>query len=234
MIKKHVIYSLGFIVIMLVLVSCGGSDDPTPPPSVNPPTAATLQAPANDEVCLTGVSINSTQSEVAFSWNISQHTDSYNLAVKNLNSGQSSSYSTNTNDTSITLNKGEPYSWYVVSKSNSVSQTVQSDTWKFYLAGDGTVNYAPFPANIIHPTPGSTISGDTTYLKWEGNDVDNDIASYDVYLDQTDGSTLVGNIAIQQMENVAIISGKTYYWKVITKDVLGNSSDSGVFSFKVN
>jgi len=193
-----------------------------------------LQAPANDEVCLTGVSVNVTQSEVAFSWNISQHTDSYNAVVKNLNSGQSSNYNTNTNDTSITLNKGEPYSWYVVSKSNSVSQTAQSDTWKFYLAGDGTINYAPFPASIVHPTPGSTVNGVTTYLKWEGNDVDNDIASYDVYLDQTDGTSLIGNSAIQQIENVAVTSGKTYYWKVITKDDQANSSDSGVFSFKVN
>ena len=185
-------------------------------------------------MCLTGISVNATQSEVTFSWNASQHTDSYNVVVKNLNSGQSSTYSSNTNDTSIALNKGVPYSWHVVSKSNSVSQTAQSDTWKFYLAGDGTVNYAPFPASIIHPTPGSTVNGDTTYLKWEVNDVDDDIVSYDVYFDQIDGKTLIGNSVIQQMENVAVISGKTYYWKVITKDSQGNSSDSGVFSFKVN
>ncbi len=229
----HILNRFGFLVAMLVMVSCGGGGD-DPAPSVDLPTSATLMSPSNNEVCLTGVSVNATQSEVTFSWNASQHTDSYNVVVKNLNSGQATTYSSNTNGTTITLNKGVPFSWHVVSKSNSVSQTAESATWKFYLAGDGTINYAPFPANIVHPKPGSTISGSTTYLKWEANDVDDDIDSFDIYLDETGGTTFIGNSVPDQMENIAIISGRTYYWKVITKDSQGNSSDSGVFSFKVN
>lgn len=233
MIKMHILNRFGFLVAMLVMVSCGGGGD-DPAPSVDLPTSATLMSPSNNEVCLTGVSVNATQSEVIFSWNASQYTDSYNVVVKNLNSGQASTYSSNTTDITITLNKGEPYSWQVVSKSNSVSQTSESATWKFYLAGDGTVNYAPFPASIVHPKPGSTLNGTTTYLKWEANDVDNDIDSFDIYLDETEGTTFIGNSVPKQMENVVITSGRTYYWKVITKDSQGNSSDSGVFSFKVN
>ena len=219
--------------LFVILLSCGGGgDEPTPVPE--PPVAATLIAPANNEACLNGVSVNSTQSTVTFSWSASKNTDSYSVVVKNLNSSQSTTYNTTAVDIDITLTKGEPYSWHVISKSGAVSQTAESSTWKFYLAGDGIVSYAPFPAGIVHPVPGSTVNGTSTYLQWQGSDVDNDIVSYEVFLDETDATTSKGTTASTKLENVAVSSGKTYYWKVITTDSEGNTSDSGVFTFKVN
>jgi hypothetical protein len=31
-----------------------------------------------------------------------------------------------------------------------------------------------------------------------------------------------------------VVANTTYYWKVITRDTKGNTSDSGVFEFKTN
>ena len=161
-------------------------------------------------------------------------TNSYSVVVKNLITDVISTYNANTNQTTITLNKAEPYSWYIVSKSNATTQTAQSPTWKFYLAGDAEIHYAPFPATINFPTPGSTITGTSTKLEWTGSDVDNDIVSYQVYLDITNASTLLSTTTNSTIENVAIQNGNTYYWKVITTDSQGNTSSSGVFTFKVN
>ncbi len=232
MIKRGLIYSVIFFLFIGATVSCGGGDD-APPPIPKPPAAATLIAPENNLVCLTGVSINDTQSEVDFSWNSSQNTDSYDIVVKNLNVDQTTTYNSNTNSTKITLLKGEPYSWYVKSKSGSVTQTAESTVWKFYLAGDGKVHYAPFPASIVHPVSGATVNGMSTFLKWMATDVDNDIVSYEVYFDQTDGSTLLDIITEMSVDDVVVESGKIYYWKVLVRDSQANVSDSGVLTFKV-
>jgi hypothetical protein len=36
------------------------------------------------------------------------------------------------------------------------------------------------------------------------------------------------------LNGVAVSSGVTYYWKIVTKDIQGNISDSGIFQFKTN
>ena len=36
--------------------------------------------------------------------------------------------------------------------------SVESDTWKFYLAGPAQVNFAPFPAELTSPISGSTVT----------------------------------------------------------------------------
>ncbi|MDA7707731.1 hypothetical protein N8806_00635 [Flavobacteriaceae bacterium] len=93
--------------------------------------------------------MSDTQSTVAFSWNASASTNTYDVRITNLNT----STATNKNgvastSTTATLDKGVPYSWKVTSKNTQTTTTTGSDTWKFYLAGDGVVNYAPFPADL--------------------------------------------------------------------------------------
>jgi len=146
--------------------------DPPPP---TPPGKATLVAPANNKTCETGTSVSDTQSTVAFSWNASASTNTYDVRITNLNT----SVATNKNgvsatSTTATLDKGVPYSWKVTSKNTSSTTTTASDTWKFYLAGDGVVNYAPFPAELKTPASGSTVTlsdGKATFT-WEGTDPD--------------------------------------------------------------
>ena len=122
---------------------------------------------------------------------------------------------------------------------NDTSDSTSSDTWEFYLAGDGQENYAPFPASILIPSSGATVnaSNGTISLSWEGNDPDeSDTLTYTVYFDDTDGlkapsdnNTGVSETSIE----VNIESGTTYYWRVKSSD--GKSSSyTLVYSFVVN
>jgi hypothetical protein len=112
-----------------------------------------------------------------------------------------------------------------------------SETWLFYNAGSETT-YAPFPAQIVNPTSGSTVQKDIAnevYLEWSGADVDNDIDSFEVFFSEVNPpSTSVGITNSTTMElPVGVESGTVYYWRVLTTDLEGNTSDSGVFDFKV-
>ena len=233
----------------LILISCGGGggDDtggggggggggPVDPPT--PPGKSTLVAPANNKTCETGTSVSDTQSTVAFSWNASASTNTYDVRITNLNT----STATNKNgvastSTTATLDKSVPYSWNVTSKNTQTTTTTGSDTWKFYLAGDGVVNYAPFPAELKTPASGSTVTlsdGKATFT-WEGTDPDSaDTLSYTVYVDTTDGkqtpTTALTDLSAQTAD-VELEAATTYYWRVKTSDGT-NASYSIVYSFK--
>lgn len=228
------------IVLSLFLLgaSCGGGgggdDEPTPIP-VPDPKAATLTFPANNEACNEGTNVNDTQSSVTFQWSASQDTDSYEVNLKNLSNNSTTKTNANTNQATITILRGTPYEWFVVSKATGTNKTATSSTWKFYNQGAGVENYAPFPAEAISPKRGETIESTTTVsLKWEGSDVDNDISDYEVFFGtDTNTSTSLGTTTNTTLD-ATVSSGSTYYWKVITKDSQDNTSDSEVFEFKVN
>ena len=142
-----------------------------------------------------------------------------------------------TTSTTMTLDKGVPYSWNVTSKNTKTTTTATSDTWKFYLAGTGISNYAPFPADLKTPTSGSTVErtdGKVTFT-WEGSDPDSgDTLAYTLYDDKTDGkqappSAQTGLSA--KTLDVALDAATIYYWRVKTTDGT-NSSYSIVYSFK--
>src|SRR6185312_15385156 len=106
-------------VLIVVLQACGGSKhNAVIPPS--PPTKATLTAPTQNGVCVTGTVISSTQSSVTFTWNASDNTDSYDLVIKNLLTSASTTQNTAQTQATVTLSRGTPYSWYTVSKSTKV------------------------------------------------------------------------------------------------------------------
>ena len=61
------------------------------------------------------------------------------------------------------------------------------------------------------------------------------LALFKVYLGTTNSpSVLQSNQIASVLSNVSVSSATTYYWKVVTKDLKGNTSDSGVYSFTVN
>ena len=235
---------LAYLFFVLILVSCGGSDegggdggvDPPPP---QPPGSVSLTAPASGKVCETGSSTSDTKSNVDFSWQASTNTNSYDLQVTNLNTSTAINKTglTSTNAT-VELDKGQPYMWKVISKNTSTTQTGTSSSWKFYLAGQGIKNYAPFPADLKAPTSGSTISrsseGKITFT-WEGSDPDQgDELKYTLYVDKTDGkqapSSDLTNISAKTID-VTLDAANLYYWRVKTSDGT-NSSFSTVYSFR--
>ena len=219
---------VNIILTLLLILSCS-KDEGNPNPS-----ATSLIFPDNNQECNQGVDISATQSTVTFRWSASAKTDSYDVFLKNLNTLSTISLSSLTTELAITIDKGTPYSWYVISKNMKVLETAQSDTWKFYNAGDAIASYAPFPADLIAPAMGSTLTGITSQnLSWSGSDIDNDIVSYDVYFDTVNPPvTLEGNTAASNID-VTVAAGNTYYWRVVTKDSQGNNSQSEIFQFKV-
>jgi len=230
---RNMIQSIASLAAVLLLFSCstGGDGDS----NGSNPTVSTLVFPLNNSECLAGTAVSATESKVSFEWNAADNADSYTLYVKNLNTQITTQYNAGVaTSMEITLIKGTPYSWYVVSKSAATNTTpTTSEKWKFYNAGNGVVNYAPFPAEVIAPLMSISISATTVNFQWEASDVDSDIVDYKVYLDTNHNpSTLIGTVTSKNLNNIAVASNKSYYWKVVTKDSAGNTSHSAVFQFK--
>ena len=238
--------------LSLLLFSCSAEDDsgsstpppttqqPSPEPQVLVPGKSSLSAPENNEVCYEGEAIDASDSAVNFSWDASSDTDSYDLQITNQESNQTQTVSGITSTSKeVTLATDISYSWKVVSKANGTNDSTNSDTWQFYLAGDGQENYAPFPATILSPSSGISVdaSGGKVILSWEGNDPDeSDTLTYTVYFDDTDGlkDPSSNNTGVSETSlEVTVESGTTYYWRVKSSD--GKSSSfTLVYSFVVN
>lgn len=233
---------LGNILLFLstaILISCGGGgsggdDGPDPEPMATPPSAASLVFPDDDEECNEGVIVSDTQSTVTFQWNASENTDTYEVNLRNLNTNNTTRTNATTNEAPITISRGTPYEWFVVSKANGVAATASSPTWRFYNQGLGIENYAPFPAEVVSPARGITLenAGDIT-LEWTASDVDSDIVSYEILFGtDTTPVTSIGTTAELSM-NVTIDAGQVYYWRVLTTDSQNNTSQSEIFEFNV-
>ncbi|WDF78059.1 hypothetical protein PQ469_29690 [Mucilaginibacter sp. KACC 22773] len=219
---------------IILITACSKKKDTKVVPD---PVKATLTFPDKNSACTTGTQISDTQSSITFTWNSSANTDSYELNIKNLITGVTSTQTTTANHLPINLLRNTPYSWFVISKSTNSTATAQSDTWKFYNAGAGTSSHPPFPADNLSPSFGQAISATTgtINLTWTSSDPDNDIATYDVYFGTSSNPGAYKSSITNKFSNgVVVKSGTTYYWKVITKDSQGNTSDSGTYHFTVN
>ncbi len=240
--RRLYIIAISFLTLFTAL-NCGGGDEPTPdppgppdPPVVVVPDKVMLLMPADNSACLKGSSESGTTASLSFSWEKAAHADSYQLDVKNLLTQQVSSFTTTNLTYSATLTVNMPYSWSVTSV-NSKGKT-GSATWKFYLAGAATSNYAPFPAELIAPASGTEINANgaasvQVSFAWQGSDVDNDIASYALYLDNEKATTQVIASQTDTTATQTLTSGKTYYWKVVTTDKVGNKSNSAISGFQI-
>lgn len=221
-----------FAIITLLVASSCSKDDPAPAPA---PEAANLIYPLNNEACEPGSIESDTRATVLFDWNKSANTTSYRIFYKNLDTDEELSESTSIDSREITLTRETQYSWYVVSSSSSSDATAKSEVWQFYLSGDGEVNHVPFPATLTSPEFEEVLTGTAVTLTWEGSDIDNDILNYDVYLDENmDPTTKVGDAITDSELLQNLSSGKTYYWKVVTRDEIGNSSNSIISKFSIN
>jgi hypothetical protein len=159
------------------------------------------------------------------------------LIVKNLLTSDSTVQNTTQTQAPVTLLRNTPYSWYIVSESTKTTATARSPVWKFYNSGPGAVTYAPFPAELTSPGFAQLVANSgTVNLTWKGSVVAPDvIASYDVYFGPTSSPAMKASaITDSYLNSVTVAASTTYYWKVITKDTFGNTSDSGLYQFTVN
>ena len=215
----------------VLLIGCKKKSNP------KPPEIATLVFPNKNSECTTGRSLNQTTSEVEFQWMASNHTETYELRVTNLITNTTQTISTAAISAKLPITRGEPFSWFVRSLNTKVAESAFSETWRFYNAGFQTT-YAPFPAEVIAPKSGTSVFKDINNevtLEWNGADVENDIDGYELYFSTSSPpeSLIASPSSDQNSEKVSVISNTTYYWKVVTKDSEGNSSDSGIFIFKI-
>lgn len=201
------------------------------------PEAVLLSLPAKNTECAPVQTSSESANVVRFTWLAADHAETYELRVTNLNTGTTQTKSTQLLSETLPLQKGTPFSWVVISKNTKVQKTSTSEKWMFYNPGAQT-SYAPFPAEIISPKLSESVFKDINNeitLEWSGFDLDNDIADFDLYFStETPPATLIGTFASGSSAKKVSVSSKTvYYWKVVTKDENGNTSDSGIFSFKV-
>lgn len=229
--KLTLIFLIGFI-----LWGCGKKDNAQPIPEILAPSKSTLIFPSLNSVCVNGTIISKTKSSITFMWEASKNTDEYEVNLKNLLTDSAIIKKITGNQIELILSTNTPYAWYITSKSLKTGLITKSDTWKFYNAGLGVVAYAPFPAEITYPLHGKTITAINSKinLSWVGSSTDNNIVGYDVYMGNTTPNTLLkSNVKDIFLNDIIVTSGNTYYWKVISKDAKGNSSDSGTYEFTV-
>ncbi len=223
------IKQLLLILTITLFIACGGSESGgTPSTNLD---KASLVFPLKDAECNQGNIISETTSKVKFEWNAVKNADRYTLILTNLEDNSVKNISTTEIFVEENLVRGNPYSWSIISRIDGVTETSKSDTWKFYNAGASVENYAPFPADLVSPANGSSVETSVT-INWLGNDIDDDIDHYEIYLDSTNPPTTLNKTTNQTNVSLDLESNKIYYWQVVTKDSYGNASSSPVFEFR--
>ena len=225
--------------MVFCLLACSSNDE-TVTLSKLYPGSFNLEYPENEQACLDGSILNDLQSRVNLRWSSSKNSSKYQISIKNLNDNSNLIFESNSNSQEVILKHGEPYAWKVTAEVPESSSSLTSKEWRFYLAGLGEVNYAPFPPELISPRPSAKVnlnSNDQVLLNWSCTDPDSDIKGYKVYLDSTDGSNLIASFdetKNQVLIAVGVTSETNYFWKVIAYDNQGNTASSGVYSFSTN
>ncbi len=228
---KNTIKYISLSLLLCVVNSCNSDDGGN---GSTDPTTFDLIFPENNKECTEGTNVSERQSEVKFQWDTSDGASHYELYVLNLEDQTLQTLSASTNEKSVVLDRNIAYSWFVITHYAS-GGNLQSDTWNFYLAGIPVEFHAPFPANNVSPTIGETVEAGNSkvMLKWEGSDLDDDIVSYSVEfgIDKNALST-IAELELEEFE-VEVMSNTAYFWRIVTKDSMNNTSQSMIYEFKV-
>ena len=214
------------IVIAVLLCKCSK-------PSILEPDSALLTTPENSNTCVP-LSTTASQGVINFGWEEAQNTDSYEVFVRNSITQTEQKKSAELTSTTFTLDRGAPYSWWVVSSSDASAVDTKSKVWSFYLEGIQQETFLPFSAQLNNPQDEQEVmlSSGEINLQWTGSDLDNDIAYYQVYIGTGAAQmSLVQDNQITSSYSVLLDVGQTYFWQIITIDQRGNKSQSAIQSF---
>ena len=217
--------------LLMVFTGCKKKREPKPPEAVQ------LIFPDRDSECTTGESLGPQTSQVEFRWSAANNTDTYELRATNISTGAVQTIVTASTSARLPLSKGEPFSWLVRSRNDEVDRSVSSEAWNFYNAGSRTT-FAPFPASINSPASSENVFMDINNevtLSWSASDLDNDITSFEVYFSvETPPTDLIRTLQSGTTSiKVSVTSDTVYYWMVDVIDSEGNTSNSGIYNFKV-
>ena len=194
--------------------------------------AVELLFPENVSECTEGTILSETQSEVVFRWSDTVENTTYQVNLTNLISNTTEILDSESTELPITLQRGIPYSWFIV---DLISGEVRSDTWTFYNAGPGVESFIPFPAAAITPISGAVLETTSSInLIWNVSDLDDDIVEYDLYFGlEANPPLLEEQITDSFFNDITVVSREIYYWKIVTRDFVGNESNSEIFNFQV-
>ncbi|WP_324027976.1 hypothetical protein QSV08_08555 [Maribacter sp. BPC-D8] len=189
--------------------------------------------PKNTSEVSDGMIISDTESELVFEWHNEGigNENLYFLELKNLSNYETTIYESATTNASIILQRDVAYSWIVKDSINNISAT-----WTFINLGPWDTSEPPLAATAISPVSGASISQTSTSVNliWKSEDPDDDIVSYDLFFGEAKDPQLYGtDVTDTRFSEIPVEAGKTYYWKIITKDSVGNESTSSVFNFTV-
>ena len=218
---------------LFVLASCSKENSR----NFGAPESAVLLQPAANEACTNGKIVTNETSIISFKWNASDRTEKYELHINNLEKSTELTLETTSTSMEVPLESNQPYSWYIISRSSRNSAEGRSETRRFYNSGEGKTSYAPFPAEIVAPFMGQILSNTNgkVSLDWTGSDADNDLSAYDVYFGtgSNDLAPLKTALTESILTDVEVQPGNTYFWKIISRDLKGNTASSGVYQFDV-
>lgn len=223
-----------FLLLFLILVMSGCGKDSAP----QGPKSAQLVFPLKNSECTTGVDTNLiTTSLVEFRWTLAENAETYELRATNLENNTTQTLSVSATAAKLPLIKGAPYSYSVTTRNSNSTASAISETWLFYNAGFQT-NYPPFPAEGVAPVSGSSVAKDINnevVLTWIGADVENDIMGYEVFFSESNPPlAFVGSPPGTNTQfRVSVASQTVYYWRIVSTDREGNTSNSGIFEFRV-
>ncbi|MBT1708761.1 hypothetical protein KK062_11025 [Fulvivirgaceae bacterium PWU5] len=120
------------------------------------------------------------------------------------------------------------YYWKVVARDGHGGEAA-SAVWSFK-----TPNRAPNVVTLIAPSDEEELTVSSTVLAWNtALDPDNDVVTYDVYLDESinPSTRIAESLTTPSYPTPTLSNNKTYYWKVVTKDVFGGATSSVVHRF---
>ena len=124
------------------------------------------------------------------------------------------------------------YYWRIVAW-DSYGASAEGPLWSF------TTKENTPPSIPSNPTPVHTATEVelNTDLYWIGNDPDGDVMTYDVYFGINNPPSLIrSNYQYSSFDLETLAYEKTYYWKIISRDIFGKSTEGPVWSFttKIN
>lgn len=175
-----------------------------------------LVFPEDQSLCTEGLDKDN-QIELEFSWEASENATSYSLELSNITNDTKTTFSSQTTTKTILLDKGTQYGWQVIAKLND--DEMASAAWSFYSQGSIVENYAPFPAEISITDKGNQLID----INWSGADLDNDIVSYRIYMNEI---MLLENTTDTVFSNAEILYDTNFEITVVTTDEAGNTSSN--------
>jgi|GEM_PF-400376 len=224
-----------FLLLSLLVCGCGKGDSPEPekPPEKQYPKPV-LVTPAVDELCNTGTVISANETEVTFKWDKVDGATSYTLLCTNLLTAQQATKTALTStSTNFALQRSTPYRWTVIAQFEN-NRSTEGEPRRFYNAGPATTSTAPYPAYLTAPELGQKFSSaGNVDLQWKGASAANNALNYDIYYGKSANPPLFLSGTTSTSFKVTTTANSIYYWKVITRDNNGNTSESYTYQFSV-